>query len=53
MLDIDTFIHMTRIATSGFVVGEDYNFFMTPLAVATVLFQPYESTTVPLSDFIF
>ena len=35
MLDLDTFIRMTTIVPLGFVVGEDYTFFlMTPSAVA-------------------
>ena len=52
MLDLNTFIRMTRIAPSGFVTGEDYTFFlMTPSAVAETWLQIYECTTVPLSAF--
>ena len=53
MLDIDTFIRMTRIVPSGLVAGEDYIFFVTPSEVAITLLQPYESMTVPLSYIIF
>ena len=52
MLDLDTFIRMTRIVPLGFVAGEDYTlFFMTPSAVAETWLQIYEYTTVPLSAF--
>ena len=53
MLDIDTLIHMTRIVPSGLATGEDYTLFHDSSAVATIFFQPYESTTVPLSYFLF
>ena len=53
MLDTDTFIRMIRFVPSRFVVGEGYILFMTPSIVAAICFQPYEITTVPLSDFIF
>ena len=52
MLDLDTFIRMTRIVPLGFVAGEDYTFFlMTPLVVAKTWLQIYEYTIVPLSSF--
>ena len=52
MLDLDTFIRMTRIVPSGFVAGEDYTFFlMTPSAVAETWLQIYEYTIVPLPTF--
>jgi len=52
MLDLDTFIRMTRIVPLGFVAGEDYTlFFMTPPVVAETWLQIYEYTTVPLSAF--
>ena len=52
MLDLDTFICMTRIVPLGFVAGEDYTlFFMTPPVVAETWLQIYEYTTVPLSAF--
>ena len=50
MLDLDTFIRMTRIVPSGFVAGEDYTFFlMTPSVVAETWLHIYEYTIVPLS----
>ena len=52
MLDLDTFIRMTRIVPSSFVAGEDYTLFlMTPSAVAETWLQIYEYTIVPLSPF--
>ena len=52
MFDIDTFIRMTRIVPSSFVVGEYYTLFlMTPSAVAKTWIHIYECTTIPLSSF--
>ena len=52
MLNLDTFIHMTRIVPLGFVASEYYTFFfMTPSAVAETWLQIYECTMVPLSSF--
>ena len=52
MLDIDKFIHVTRIVPSGFVAGEDYTFvLMNPSVVAETQFHIYECTIVPLSSF--
>ena len=52
MLDLNTFIRMTRIVPSSFVVGEDYTLFlMTPSAVVETWLHIYECTTVPLSTF--
>ena len=52
MLDLNTFIHMTRIVPSGFVAGEDYTFFlMTPSTVVETWLHIYECTKVPLSTF--
>ena len=52
MLDINTFIRMTIIVPSGFVVGGDYTLFlMTPSAVAETWLHIYECTTIPLFVF--
>ena len=52
MLDLNTFIRMTRIIPSGFVAGEDYTFvLMTPSVVVETWLHIYECTTVPLSSF--
>ena len=51
MLDIDTFIHMTRIVPSGFAAGEDYTLFHDSSAVTAAWLSPHETTAVPLSLF--
>jgi len=51
MLDIDTFIRMTRIVPSGFAAGEDYTLFMTLSAITAAWLQIHDTTTVPLSLF--
>ena len=52
MLDLDTFIRMTRIVPLGFVASVDSTLlFMTPPAVAETWIQIYEYTTIPLSTF--
>ena len=54
MFNINTFIRMVRIVPSGFVVGEDYMFFMTVInSFKETYFHPYETTTVLLSALIF
>ena len=48
MLDINTFIRMTRIVPSGFVAGEDYTFFlMTPSAVVEKLIKQFSRVLKP------
>ena len=53
MLDIDTFIRMIRIVPLGLVAGEDYTLFHDLISSCSSMFQLYESTTVPLSYFLF
>jgi hypothetical protein len=53
MLDINTLIHMTRILPLGLAAGKYYTLFYDSSMVTATRIQLYESTTVPLSYFLF